>query len=199
MIEQNELAPLHQNEIYVSVDIEADGPHPGRYSMLSLGAAAFDARGERLGTFSKNLLELPGGSRHPDTMAWWAKQGKAWEKAREGAQNPDYVMTSFKEWLDAWGERPKSFIGYPVGYDYMWVSWYMNEFLGSDEPFNHSGIDMKTLGMLIMGQGFRKMSKRVVVKKIKAKMSKKHSHVAVEDAIEQGELFFQMINYLRTK
>ena len=30
-------------EIYVSIDVEADGPIPGDHSMLSLGAAAFSA------------------------------------------------------------------------------------------------------------------------------------------------------------
>ena len=29
-------------EIYVSTDIEADGPIPGRYSLLSFASAAFD-------------------------------------------------------------------------------------------------------------------------------------------------------------
>ena len=198
-IPNESISPLFETEIYVSVDIEADGPHPGHYSMLSLGAAAFNSSGKLLDTFSQNLLELPGASRHPDTMEWWEKQGDAWDKAREDARTPVRVIVEFKDWLmqPEWKGRAKSFVGYPVGYDYMWVSWYMSEFLGSDEPFNHSGIDIKTLGMLIMGKGFRQMSKRIVVKKIKAKMSKKHSHVAVEDAIEQGELFFQIIDYLR--
>ena len=37
--------PLSGEECYVSIDIEADGPIPGTYSMLSLGAAAFDSEG----------------------------------------------------------------------------------------------------------------------------------------------------------
>jgi len=32
-------------EIYVSTDIETNGPCPGLYSMLSLGSAAFDEQG----------------------------------------------------------------------------------------------------------------------------------------------------------
>ena len=34
-------------EIYVSTDVETDGPIPGPYSMLSLGSAAFRAEAER--------------------------------------------------------------------------------------------------------------------------------------------------------
>ena len=40
------------NDIYVSVDIEADGPIPGDFSMLSLGAVAFNDDGEEIDSFS---------------------------------------------------------------------------------------------------------------------------------------------------
>ncbi len=30
--------PLHNNETYISVDIETAGPNPGGYAMLSIGA-----------------------------------------------------------------------------------------------------------------------------------------------------------------
>ena len=40
-------------EIYLSVDVEADGPIPGPYSMLSFGIAAFSIDKVLLGTFSR--------------------------------------------------------------------------------------------------------------------------------------------------
>ena len=43
-------APAVRTDVYVSADIEADGPIPGPYSMLSLGmciAGEQDGRGER--------------------------------------------------------------------------------------------------------------------------------------------------------
>lgn len=33
-------------EIYISTDIEADGPIPGEYSMLSIGSVAFNKKGK---------------------------------------------------------------------------------------------------------------------------------------------------------
>ena len=42
------------NEIYVSVDVESDGPYPLDYSMLSFGAAAFTSEGVMINTFSAN-------------------------------------------------------------------------------------------------------------------------------------------------
>jgi hypothetical protein len=46
-------------EIYVSTDIETDGPVAGKHSMLSIGSAAYLADKELLGTFSSNLETLP--------------------------------------------------------------------------------------------------------------------------------------------
>ncbi|MEW8000408.1 MAG: hypothetical protein AB2795_17805 [Candidatus Thiodiazotropha endolucinida] len=43
-------------EIYVSTDIEADGPIPGPHSMLSFASAAYTADKQLVGTFSANLV-----------------------------------------------------------------------------------------------------------------------------------------------
>ena len=47
-------------EIYVSTDIETDGPAPGLNSMLSFGSAAFLGNKTLLTTFSANLEILEG-------------------------------------------------------------------------------------------------------------------------------------------
>ena len=69
-------------EIYVSTDVEVDGPIPGPHSMLSFGSAAFLADKTLLATFSANLEALPGADGHPDTMAWWDKFPEAWQACR---------------------------------------------------------------------------------------------------------------------
>jgi hypothetical protein len=56
-------------EIYVSTDIETDGPIPGPHSMLSFGSAAFAPDRRLVGTFEANLHTLPEAAGHPDTMA----------------------------------------------------------------------------------------------------------------------------------
>ena len=61
-------------EIYVSTDIETDGPLAGKHSMLSIGSAAYLADKELLGTFSANLETLPASAPDPKTAAWWATQ-----------------------------------------------------------------------------------------------------------------------------
>ena len=58
-------------EIYVSVDIETDGPIPGDFSMLSLGSAAYNEAEELISTFSVNLAPMAGARQNPDTMKFW--------------------------------------------------------------------------------------------------------------------------------
>jgi len=69
-------------EIYVSTDVETDGPIPGPHSMLSIGSAAYSAQKELLATFTANLELLPGAAPDPETAAWWASKPEAWAACR---------------------------------------------------------------------------------------------------------------------
>ena len=79
-------------EIYVSTDIEADGPIPGPHSMLSFASAAFTADKTLLGTFTRNLEPLPDAAPDPKTAAWWKTQPEAWAACRRDPQAPDVAM-----------------------------------------------------------------------------------------------------------
>ena len=81
-------------EIYVSTDVEADGPIPGPHSMLSFASAAYTADKELIGTFSANLETLDGASPHPIQAAWWKTQPEAWAACRtELTLHPDELQT----------------------------------------------------------------------------------------------------------
>ena len=54
-----------REEIYVSTDVEVDGPIPGPYSLLSLGSAAYRADKTLVATFSANLEVLPDADHTP--------------------------------------------------------------------------------------------------------------------------------------
>ena len=49
---------MSNEEIYVSTDVEADGPIPGPHSMLSFASAAYTADKRLIATFSANLEVL---------------------------------------------------------------------------------------------------------------------------------------------
>ena len=131
-------------------------------------------------------------------MRWWASQSDAWEAARTDPQPPDQAMRSFT----AWAERQHDAVGlpvlvaYPAAYDAMWVEWYCIRFAGSS-PFRRRAIDVKTLAMVAMGAGYRATAKSTLPKHWRPPA--KHTHVALDDAIEQGELFMNIVRELNVQ
>jgi len=86
-------------EIYVSTDVETDGPIPGPHSVLSLASAAYLADKTLIGTFSANLETLPGAGGHPETMTGWSKSRAAWETCQAKWQSPERAMRNYVDWL----------------------------------------------------------------------------------------------------
>lgn len=184
---------MSADEIYVSTDVEADGPIPGPHSMLSFGSAAYLADKTLVGTFSANLTTLPGASGHPDTMAWWARNDDAWKACRSDCEAAEVVMPKYVTWLKSLPGKPV-FVGYPAAYDFMFVYWYLMRFAG-ESPFSHSALDMKTLAMALLKTGYRGATKRNMPKAWFDRLP--HTHVALDDAIEQGALFCNMLRISR--
>src|SRR5512134_2910689 len=93
-------------EIYVSTDVETDGPIPGPHSMLSLGSAAYTADKRLVSTFSANLETLPGATAHPKTAEWWATQQEAWAACRTNLETPEVAMTRYTNWIKELKGKP---------------------------------------------------------------------------------------------
>lgn len=176
-------------EIYISTDIETDGPIPGPNSMLSLGSAAFTPEGKMLSTFSVNLETLPGAKPNPDTMAWWKQNQTAYEETRKGPKDPQRAMQEYTSWINKQNGKPV-FVGYPAGFDFLFVYWYLINFTGAS-PFSFSALDVKTYAMAVLKSEYRQSTKKNMPKHWFS--NDPHTHVAVEDAIEQGHLFCNML------
>lgn len=83
---------MNMYEIYVSTDVEADGPIPGPNSMLSFGSAAYWPNKTLVGTFTANLETLLGAEGDPKTMAWWRSKPDAWKACRQNLEAPETTM-----------------------------------------------------------------------------------------------------------
>lgn len=180
-------------EIYVSTDIEADGPIPGPNSMLSFASAAFRADKTLVGTFSRNLETLPGAKPDPKTEAWWKTQPEAWAACRKDLVGPEAAMRDYAAWLRQLPGKPV-FVGYPASYDFMFVYWYLVRYTG-ESPFSHSALDIKSYAMCMLGIGYREATKRNMPKRWFDDVP--HTHVALDDALGQGALFCNMLNESR--
>ena len=182
------------SECYFSVDVETDGPIPGPHSMLSLGAAAFiekDGKPALISTFSRNFETLPGATMHPKTKSeFWDKQPKAWEECRKDPRDPKEAMGEFVAWVNSITVGKPVFVGYPAGFDQLFVYWY-TIFHGYESPFSFSALDIKSYVSGYKAWDYRECTKRNMPRHWFPKSP--HTHVAVEDAIEQGGLFMNIL------
>lgn len=176
-------------ETYVSTDIEADGPIPGPYSMLSLGSAAYSADKQLLGTFSVNLETLPEATAHPKTTAWWAENREAWAACRKDPEAPATAMRRYVAWLKTLPGRTV-FVGYPASFDFLFVYWYLIRFTG-ETPFAQSALDIRSYAMAMLRKPYCESNKKHMPAHWFDPMA--HTHVALDDAIEQGALFCNML------
>jgi hypothetical protein len=181
-------------EIYISTDVEADGPIPGPHSMLSIGSAAYTADKVLVSTFSANLEMLPGAQPHPKTAEWWAKQPEAWAACRKDLEPAEHAMSRYVTWIKSLEGKPV-FVAYPAGFDFSFVYWYLMKFVG-ESPFSHSALDMKSFAMAVLKTNYRESTKRNMPKRWFDDLP--HTHVALADAIEQGALFCNMLKESRT-
>lgn len=183
---------MGKSELYFSVDIEADGPIPGPNSMLSFGCVALTETGEEVSSFEANLETLPGAQGDPDTMNWWATQPEAWQECRKNIEDPEVAVKNFVAWVKhSCGQKYKPvMVCMPSGFDFLFMYWYMIRFAG-DSPFSFSCVDMRTYVMAMRKTGYKKTGKSYWPKRWFPKLP--HTHVAVEDAREQGLAFINMM------
>ena len=132
---------------------------------------------------------------HPVQAAWWGTQPEAWAACRKDLQDPAAALVAYVEWVEALPGKPV-FVAMPAGFDFTYMFWYMMRFAGRC-PFSWSALDIKTLAFAMTGLPYRKC--------IKPRLPKHwfddhpHTHVALDDAIEQGALFCNMLAELRAR
>lgn len=182
--------PATPRDIYLSVDVEADGPIPGPHSMLSIGAAAFDLDRQIIDTFAINLVPLVDASPHPDALAFWARNPDAYAASRTDPREPAEAMAAYRGFIESLPRRA-IFVGYPAAFDFMWHHWYLHRFTGAD-PCGFAALDLKSYAAAILRTPFRQAAKRAFPPAWFAG-APPHEHVALFDAIGQGAMAINMI------
>ena len=173
-----------KSEIYISVDVEASGPIPGEYSLLSIGACLV---GQPDQSFYVELKPLN------DNFVEKAMDvtGLSLEKLRLDGEEPDLAMASFANWIKSVaGDNRPVFVAFNATFDWSFTHWYFIKFLGHD-PFGISGLDIKAYFMGKHRTSWGKTVKERVRAKYPSTMT--HTHDALDDAREQAELFSQML------
>ena len=190
-------------DLYFSVDIEADGPIPGPYSMVSLGACVagtydgttFTAHPPERRTFYAELKPISD-QWVPEALA---VSGFSRERQMEGLE-PERAMKHFVTWVDemcAEHDRGRAvFAAYPLGFDWLFTYWYLMAYAGRS-PFSHGRhIDMKTLFSAKSGVPIHASVKRGMPSELLG--SRAHTHNALDDAQGQADLLANLMRWTPT-
>jgi len=175
---------ISDSQIFIVVDIEADGPAVGLNSMLSLAAVATTEK-EEVSRFYRKLATLPNASADPNVTEWWNEHQEAWKEATTDPKPPEGVMTEFYNWVTGLG-REAIFVSNPISLDYTFVSWYLSRFAPAN-PFKSKKNSIRTLDIksYVAGKfGFTfDNSRRVHWPKALTNDMPEHTHNALDDAI----------------
>lgn len=157
------------------VDVEADGPIPGDYSMICFGAIIVEPGLNR--TFYGQLQPIS--DRFvPEALAI---SGFSRDECL-GFDAPQVVMQRFQTWLSSMGESQLKFISDNNGFDWQFINWYFHHFLDRN-PF---GFSSTNLGSLYKG-----MQQDMFVN-FRHLRQTRHTHHPVDDARGNAEALLQM-------
>jgi len=187
------------SEIYVSADVETDGPIPGPYSMLSFAlvvAGTFDGR-----TFHRPGAEGPSFYRElrPISDAFQAEalavNGLDRNRLLHEGAPPDAAMEDARAWIcEVAGTRRPVLVAYPVAFDWTWLYWYFTQFTREGSPFGFSSCyDIKTMIAVKRRSRLVEANKRNLPGEVRS--HRRHTHHALDDAREQAELFVNLFDW----
>lgn len=170
-------------EFYIAVDVEADGPIPGLYSMLSLGMAVVGRPDLRFYTEIRPISQ----EFEPAALA---VSGLDRDRLLREAPAAEDAMAAAAAWIHGLRREGRPvFLAGPAVFDGMYVHWYFVRFLGRS-PFNASGagIDLRSYWMGLTGDEWVSTRKSVIKQKLRLE-GLPHTHHAGEDAAELAAVF----------
>ncbi len=185
-----------QPDIYISADVETDGPVPGRNSMLSFGLAV-------AARYDGQLLQPA----DPEATTFYREVRPAFNEVEPRAleisgldrtslmdEGTDIVeaMTAAATWVHevAADHRPVM-VAFPLAFDWLWLQWHFLQFSTRGSPFSFSScLDMKTLFWARQRTPTEGAGKNELPPELRPE--RRHIHNALDDAIEQAELFVRL-------
>ena len=190
-------------DVYFSADVETDGPIPGPYSMLSFAivyAGRFDGtdfqRPERYEhTFYRELRPISAEFQEEAIRVNGLDRDRL---VREGA-DPAIAMSQASEWIQGVaGSGCPALVAYPLSFDWTWLYWYFVRFGGGRSPFNHSRcFDLKTAFAVKAHLPVSEASRSRIYPELRPE--RVHTHHALDDAIEQAEIFANVFEWEGTR
>ena len=160
---------------YIMVDVEADGPFPGDYSMVCFGAVVV----------REGLDQTFYGQLRPVSDKWIPEALAVSGFSREQTlafDDPAVGMGAFARWVKEKSKGRPLFISDNNGFDWQFVNWYLWRFTGGN-PFGHSSTNLGSLYKGLVQDTFQNF---------KHLRQTTHTHHPVDDAKGNAEALLEM-------
>lgn len=173
-------------EIFVSVDVEASGPIPGKYSLLSIGACVAFEPTKQFTCYLKPISDefIP---------AAMEVTGLSLEQLRKDGLDPADAMVQFKNWINSIANDDETvvFVGFNASFDWSFINYYFHRYVG-DNPFGIAALDIKSMYFGMSPVSWKSTRSSEIAKVVKPETSGDHD--ALHDAQYQAELFRLIYN-----
>jgi DNA polymerase III epsilon subunit-like protein len=180
-------------ETYISFDLETDGPVPGHYSILSIGMSV--AGRQRAGRYTASpatqetfyaTLKPTTGNFNAEAMA---VNGLDRALLARSGLDPAEALERLTQWLAvvSAGTRPV-LVAYPATFDWPFLAYYYRTYLDCDPPVPFTRVcDLRTLIVAAAHRQYYTPTAECLPAGLYP--SRVHTHHALQDAIDQAELF----------
>jgi hypothetical protein len=182
--------------LFLSIDIEADGPAPGLASMLNLGVVGIEAIGGNVVfEYEANLKPIPDARYNLKTNEFWNRPENlnALVYICDQPRLPADVMKELAAGItELQAKYQIETIGYPIAFDWQWINWYFIAFHGTN-PLGYAGRDVGSYKWATRSSVYPVGVKMEGIE-LPPKYKKLPKHSGLVDAYTQGMYFWKMYN-----
>jgi len=187
-----------QEIVYFSVDVEASGPVPGLYNLVSIGAVPVTlASGSHRPGTDRFYIELKpiGGAFEKEAMAVHGISRKHLEEEGTEASRAMRDLREFVEAKRSPGQARAVFVGHNAAFDWSYISYYFTLFK-IPNPFGYKALDIKSLAMGRLRIGWFETSKENLEALLPSvpRQDLKQAHRADYDALYQAHILCALLD-----
>lgn len=182
--------------VFISVDVEASGPLPAFFDLLSIGAVPVrvqDGRGvveEERGIY----LELKPLHGTADPGAMRVNKLDLDRLAREGLP-PVEAARRFAEWTRTVADPGEEvvFVGYCANFDWAYVNDLFHR-AGIENPFGYKALDLRSLALGLLGLPWEELRQSQILPRLDlVPLADDEAHHALADARHQAQMLVRLL------
>ncbi len=187
--------------VFISVDVEASGPLPGFFDLLSLGAVALERAGGIHQVLGGGLyLELKPchGAFDPQAMA--VNRLDLARLGREGLEQEE-AARRIEHWLRgiAPPNDPPVFVGYCANFDWAFVNDLFHR-AGRENPFSYKALDIRSLALGVLDLEWEELRQERMLPLLGLEpLAEEDAHNALADARHQAHMLARLLELARSR